>query len=536
MSLSVYQVDFKAATAGKTLAITKRRVGFRFGFANSESYAQGLTGAECRGQEHEVILIWSIVSGKRLVIFDKKILHQSVTKHNKTSDFYYTFSFGQGHEVQLIARALPPRSSRIGQEKMRQYDMVLNGLSFFNFDPIYQLGIKNPTHHHEYSIFQTLPSAANERVSPVSSPTTERALSPVKVTASPMIVIPTSRITSTMNITQQINSPSMVTDRSIYENIGDASNLYPKSVLFPSTPNQNFKSHPHPIPNQEIDIISANHIGQDFLSTPESTIQDECYEDTWVKEKQQQFHENYCGTMQKDESYLSQQNKHQITSTAIMSAYDLNSKQTDYRQSIDCLDRQIASTVSMSFDDDTDISNKKQNLSGKVDVPLLTMNPHIHGSEVTEDDLSALDKALKNLVNIDDIKSDPEGTIPTELTMIPKEDPKCKSKGRKKGQSRGIPPVNGLWYQGISPSLNEMKSTMIPKASTSEIMNKRSPYTHQPSETNNGALVVYGSVQTGNGATDVAFNRISHHHQMQFYTKHKYQNYHHGGYRYNYQH
>eukprot|EP00593_Proboscia_inermis_P008372 CAMPEP_0171302202 /NCGR_PEP_ID=MMETSP0816-20121228/11535_1 /TAXON_ID=420281 /ORGANISM="Proboscia inermis, Strain CCAP1064/1" /LENGTH=68 /DNA_ID=CAMNT_0011780443 /DNA_START=10 /DNA_END=216 /DNA_ORIENTATION=- len=68
---------------------------------------------------------------------------------------------------------------------------------------------------------------------------------------------------------------------------------------------------------------------------------------------------------------------------------------------------------------------------------------------------------------------------------------------------------------------------MIPKASTSEIMNKRSPHTHQPSETNNGALVVYGSVQTCNGATDVAFNRTSHHHQMQFYTKHKYQNYHH---------
>ena len=46
----LYQVDFTKKKAGKQFAKTKRRVSWKFGFANEEAIASGATGVECRGK------------------------------------------------------------------------------------------------------------------------------------------------------------------------------------------------------------------------------------------------------------------------------------------------------------------------------------------------------------------------------------------------------------------------------------------------------------------------------------------------------
>jgi hypothetical protein len=52
-----YQVDFQAAASGKMVALTKRRLRWRFGFSNPAAIAKGQTGVDCRGEEHEVSVV-----------------------------------------------------------------------------------------------------------------------------------------------------------------------------------------------------------------------------------------------------------------------------------------------------------------------------------------------------------------------------------------------------------------------------------------------------------------------------------------------
>ena len=48
----------------------------RFGFSNKEALDSGETGTACRGEEHDVTLIWSVASGKRIVAEYLNILGQ----------------------------------------------------------------------------------------------------------------------------------------------------------------------------------------------------------------------------------------------------------------------------------------------------------------------------------------------------------------------------------------------------------------------------------------------------------------------------
>ena len=86
-----YQVDFTEENKGRHLDTTKRKITWKFGFAHppsvfphlydGEEYvsyreegvdavggdatdASAAVGVDCRGREHEIVLIWSLVSGK----------------------------------------------------------------------------------------------------------------------------------------------------------------------------------------------------------------------------------------------------------------------------------------------------------------------------------------------------------------------------------------------------------------------------------------------------------------------------------------
>lgn len=72
-----YQINFRAKRAGKHITATKRRITFQFGFSSAESVAAGRTEADCRGEEHEVVLIWSHMTGKRQLYMDGREFHMS---------------------------------------------------------------------------------------------------------------------------------------------------------------------------------------------------------------------------------------------------------------------------------------------------------------------------------------------------------------------------------------------------------------------------------------------------------------------------
>jgi len=135
----VYQVDFTAQGSGKHLSMTKKKVSFKFGYANGEALDNGAVGVECRGQEHEVVCVWSVTSGKRQIFVDGNPAHHSVTGNIKKR-FILSFPFLNHHVMKLTIHAAPPVSSTKNGLPQRQYDLTLDGQSFFEFVRIFELG------------------------------------------------------------------------------------------------------------------------------------------------------------------------------------------------------------------------------------------------------------------------------------------------------------------------------------------------------------------------------------------------------------
>lgn len=144
----VYQVDFSCMSAGKRISISKQRVRFRFGFSNAQAIVAGESGPNCRGEEHDVTLVWSLGTGKRLILADGEEVHYSMGSRAQ-SRFEKSWTMKGGHEIKLIAHAAPAIRSSSVKNGFRQYDLFLDGQSFFDMPKIFELGssssIESPT-------------------------------------------------------------------------------------------------------------------------------------------------------------------------------------------------------------------------------------------------------------------------------------------------------------------------------------------------------------------------------------------------------
>mmetsp|Transcript_20102 Transcript_20102/g.30226 ORF Transcript_20102/g.30226 Transcript_20102/m.30226 type:complete len:483 (-) Transcript_20102:128-1576(-) len=132
----IYRVDFLCNTKGKRVGVTKRIVTFRFGFSNADAIADGQTGTNCRGEEHEIVLTWSLASGKREVKYDGSQVHYSKGKRTEMK-FECSFTILGQHMVKLVAHAAPALKNN---PEFRQFDLILDGMSFFEFPKIFELG------------------------------------------------------------------------------------------------------------------------------------------------------------------------------------------------------------------------------------------------------------------------------------------------------------------------------------------------------------------------------------------------------------
>jgi hypothetical protein len=139
-----YQVDHSVKNTAKTLGFSKKKVIFKFGFGNPN--IQGATGAACRGSEHEVSFLWSLKTGKRQLFLDGKDIHFSESGQNGwTADraFVHAFTIQDGpaqYRVQFISQ---PKNPEIADSKA--FDLRIAGVSYFNFNKIFQLGTPSMT-------------------------------------------------------------------------------------------------------------------------------------------------------------------------------------------------------------------------------------------------------------------------------------------------------------------------------------------------------------------------------------------------------
>jgi len=136
----VYQVDWSAEASGKRVSATKRRVRFRFGFSDPAAIEAGHSGMNCRGEEHEVVLVWSLTSGKQLVIADGKEVHFSLGKRTETR-FETSWTMSGGHILKVVAHMTPPVFA--DPTGFRQFDLFLDGFSFHDMPKIYELGTRS---------------------------------------------------------------------------------------------------------------------------------------------------------------------------------------------------------------------------------------------------------------------------------------------------------------------------------------------------------------------------------------------------------
>jgi len=129
-----YQIEFNAVATGKTIAMSKRLIRFRFGFPNIEAVERGETGTACRGVEHEIAVMWSITSGKRRIMADNQEIHTSVIRSGALE---HSWVMTNNHVVKIIAH-----STASNQSTGRQYDLLVDGMSFFNVPKVFELGLK----------------------------------------------------------------------------------------------------------------------------------------------------------------------------------------------------------------------------------------------------------------------------------------------------------------------------------------------------------------------------------------------------------
>jgi hypothetical protein len=108
----------------------------RFGFPNRQALEEGKTGTDCRGQESEVVVVWSITSGKRQILMDGKEIHYA---SSRTSVIDHSWSTRGNHVLKVVCHAAAPMSPTPG---FRQYDMFIDGQSFFTMPKVYELGIR----------------------------------------------------------------------------------------------------------------------------------------------------------------------------------------------------------------------------------------------------------------------------------------------------------------------------------------------------------------------------------------------------------
>lgn len=80
-------------------------------------------------------IVWSITSGKRLVLADGQEVHYSNSRNNV---FDFSWTMRGNHVLKVVAHASPPISATPG---FRQYDFFVDGQSFFSFPKVFRLGL-----------------------------------------------------------------------------------------------------------------------------------------------------------------------------------------------------------------------------------------------------------------------------------------------------------------------------------------------------------------------------------------------------------
>lgn len=172
----VYQINFELQQKGRRISSSKRRAKWSFGFSDQTSLEEGKSGSACRGAEHEVVMIWSLTSGKQRVLADGIEVH--FAKAPVGDKFECEWKMNGGHHIQIVAHMTTPIRGGKQVQGFRQYDLKIDGLSYWDMPKLFELGTSVAT------TASPSPRPHNKMVR-ARSTTMERTSSPTSVMGHP---------------------------------------------------------------------------------------------------------------------------------------------------------------------------------------------------------------------------------------------------------------------------------------------------------------------------------------------------------------
>lgn len=469
-----YQIDCSFGASGKKVAATKRRIRFRFGFSNAEALAEGATGTHCRGEEHEVTLTWSLTSGKRIVMADGVEVHYSKGQRAETK-FETSWTMNGQHTIKLIAHAAQPLRPIPG---FRQFDLHLDGLSYFDMPKIYELGIKTnqvvptsarsfaePSTYNNYSLpeYERQPDYARPRHYDDERRAFAHPVAKENVkTRSPTSVV--DRIESAPSPPQDL-----VSENTPVQGVEDliASPVYAASA--PTTTCDEF-TPVEPVEQPRNAAAVHNEILSAYGPPPANP-------------------ELLALTNGPTPSPAVAPSPVYTPSTAAavgptyQTPYPQSYSAPQYNQEPYYNDAPTTPQYAPSPTAPVEVAPAVENTPS---IPQQLTMTQLMDAPVEEEPVDEMDRALKNLVNIDDIEV--ETTAPEQKKLEEK-----RNTNMNKGKSKPLPPTTPSWHLGMKPALNDIKANAPAReAPSKEIMRT---HAFDPRAAQAGMLVVYGAPQ-----------------------------------------
>lgn len=475
---NVYQVDVTTASTGKIVAQTKRRIRWRLGFSNAEAIQKGCVGSDCRGSEHEIILIWSLTSGKRLVVMDGKEVHFSMGKPT-SGKFQTSWTMKGNHVLKIVAYAAPPIKNRPG---FKQYELSLDGMCFSDMPKIYELGIKAGGAHSRSMVPRESSSQQNQHTY------NNYSLPPEEENA-------WARRVETYEDRRSIDNPAPIRTE-----VSASADLMSAPV---STPGQDYFDQPNALLDNSAPVLGAAPPQPDFDFTPQAAPSP-TYNDVagsvlglYGGDPPPAHQDPTLPALPPSTSAVAQQ---QYSQPALLQNYENPVLQHQFAEPPqnyrDPAPQQEPQYLDQQYEQQPQYPEEEQ----QIVTPLkLSQNGENHAdSPQGVADIDDIAKAMKNLVNFDDINEKP---VEEALSMYssPFADKNQLRNDQRKANSGPIKSkglvATSKEYNMAGRSLNEVKSMHgggIRKPPTKEVMKT---HAFDAAAAQAGMMVLYGAPQ-----------------------------------------
>ncbi|KAG7365218.1 hypothetical protein IV203_038421 [Nitzschia inconspicua] len=140
--LNAYRLHFSCEHIGKYRSQTKRKIKWHFGFTNLQAAQEGKRGIDCRGEEHEVVLIWSVKSGKTRLFWNKTNITHLFPGQRHTEQVHIQWKSRSGETFEIVANQA---STRVDPY---QYNFLVDGVSIFTFSHLSELDPSKIVHEN----------------------------------------------------------------------------------------------------------------------------------------------------------------------------------------------------------------------------------------------------------------------------------------------------------------------------------------------------------------------------------------------------